>query len=57
LRLKDPALNELATDPLSLAVYDAFILDSRKESCELSPTETQSPDIDDDEPEPGSVPE
>src|SRR5947209_2229600 len=26
LRFKDPALNELATDPLSLAQYDAFIL-------------------------------
>src|SRR5881296_3927534 len=39
LRLKDPALNELATDPLSLAAYDAFILHSRKESRELSPTE------------------
>jgi Mu transposase, C-terminal domain len=57
LRLKDPALNELATDPLSLAAYDAFILHSRKESCELSPTETQPTDIDDDEPESGSVPE
>jgi transposase len=57
LRLKDPALNELATDPLSLAAYDAFILDSRKEPCESSPTETQSTDIDDDESEPGSVPQ
>ena len=26
VRLKDPRLNELATDPLSLAEYDAFIL-------------------------------
>jgi hypothetical protein len=57
LRLKDPTLNELVTDPLSLAGYDAFILDSRKESCDLSPTETRSPDTDDDEPQPGSVPE
>ena len=32
LQLRDPALNELATDPLSLAEYDAFILRSRKES-------------------------
>jgi hypothetical protein len=32
LRFKDPALNELATDPLSLAQYDAFILRSRKQS-------------------------
>jgi hypothetical protein len=29
--LKDPELNELATDPLSLAEYDAFILQSRKD--------------------------
>ena len=31
LRLKHPALNELATDPPSLADYDAFLLSSRKE--------------------------
>jgi hypothetical protein len=31
LCLKDPALNQLATDPLSLAQYDALILDSGKE--------------------------
>jgi transposase len=31
LRLKDPELNELATDPLSLTEYDALILQSRKE--------------------------
>jgi hypothetical protein len=30
LRLKDPALNELATDPLSLAEYDTFLLPPRK---------------------------
>ena len=54
LRLKDPTLNELATDPLSLATYDAFILRSRKEPCELSPTETQPTDADDDEPQSGS---
>jgi transposase len=57
LCLKDPALNQLATDPLSLATYDAFILRSRKESCEPSPTEAQSTDTHDDEPEPGSVPQ
>jgi transposase len=55
LQLKDPVLNELATDPLSLAAYDAFIIDSRKESCEPSPTETQSTNPDDDEPESGPV--
>jgi hypothetical protein len=57
LRLKDPALNDLATDPLSLAGYDAFILHSRKESRELSSTETQPTDTDNDEPESGSVSE
>jgi hypothetical protein len=30
LRLKNPALNELATDPLSLLDYDAFILNAGK---------------------------
>lgn len=30
LRLKDPLLNELATDPLSLLDYDSFILDPEK---------------------------
>jgi hypothetical protein len=32
LRLKNRVLNELATDPLSLLAYDAFILDAGKES-------------------------
>jgi transposase len=32
LRLKDPRLNELTTDPLSLLEYDALILKSRSES-------------------------
>jgi hypothetical protein len=32
LRLKDPRLNELATDPLSLLDYDALILIQRSES-------------------------
>ena len=31
LRLQDPLLNELATDPLSLLEYDAFLLDPEKE--------------------------
>ena len=31
LRLQHPQLNELATDPLSLSDYDAFILQPRKE--------------------------
>jgi hypothetical protein len=32
LRLSDPRLNELATDPLSLLEYDALILTLRSES-------------------------
>jgi len=42
LRLRDPRLNDLATDPLSLLQYDAFILDSGKESDDSSRTETES---------------
>ena len=42
LRLRDPALNEPATDPLSLAEYDAFILRSRKESRDTTAPETES---------------
>jgi hypothetical protein len=50
LRLKDPELNELTTDPLSLADYDAFILRSRKESYDLTASETGSTQLDNDEP-------
>jgi len=32
LRFQNPQLNELATDPLSLADYDSFILRSKKDS-------------------------
>ena len=42
LRLRDPRLNDLATDPLSLLPYDAFILDSGKESDDSSRTEAES---------------
>jgi transposase len=54
LRLKDPELNELVTDPLSLAEYDAFILRSRKESHDLAPSETRSTRSNNDEPPVGS---
>jgi len=50
VRLRQPELNELATDPLSLAEYDAFILRSRKESHDLPSSETESTQPDDDEP-------
>jgi len=50
LRLKDPELNELATDPLSLLDYDAFILRPRKEPHDLIASETGSAELDDHEP-------
>jgi hypothetical protein len=50
VRLRQPELNELATDPLSLAGYDAFIVQSRKESCDLTTSETEPTQPDDDEP-------
>lgn len=50
VRLRLTELNELATDPLSLAEYDAFILQSRKESHDLASPETESTQPDDDEP-------
>ena len=40
LKLRDPHLNELVTDPVSLLAYDAFILDSGKEDHDRSRTET-----------------
>lgn len=46
LQLRDPALNSLATDPLSLAEYDAFILRSRKESREQPASEAQPAQLD-----------
>jgi len=49
LRLRDPRLNDLTTDPLSLLQYDAFILDSGKESDDSSRTETESTRPIDDE--------
>ena len=42
LILRDPLLNELATDPLSLLEYDAFILNPGKESDDLPRTKAKS---------------
>ena len=53
LRLRDPRLNDLATDPLSLLEYDSFILDSGKEPDDSSRTETESTDALDHEPPSG----
>jgi hypothetical protein len=50
LSLRDPRLNDLATDPLSLLQYDAFILDPGKESDDSSRTEAESTDLIDYEP-------
>jgi transposase len=40
LRLRDPHLNELVTDPVSLLAYDAFIVESGKECDDHPRTET-----------------
>jgi hypothetical protein len=57
LRFKDPQLNELITDPLSLADYDTFILRSKRNADDLTPTETESTEPDDDEPASGRDPD
>jgi hypothetical protein len=54
VRLRQAELNDLATDPLSLAGYDAFILQSRKELCDTSASETESTQSDHDEQATGS---
>jgi len=46
LQLRDPALNDLVTDPLSLAEYDAFILRSRKDSHDHTAAEAQPAQLD-----------
>ncbi|MDQ6760799.1 MAG: IS21 family transposase [Acidobacteriota bacterium] len=50
LRLRDPLLNELVTDPVSLLEYDAFILESGKERDDSSRTETTATESESDEP-------
>ena len=56
-RFSNPQLNELATDPLSLADYDSFILRSKKDSDDHTPTETPATESVDDEPSSGSDPD
>jgi len=56
LRLRDPQLNELSTDPLSLLEYDAFILESEKEPDDDARRETRSAEPVDDERPTGSGP-
>lgn len=43
LQLHNPELNQLATDPLSLLDYDAFILEARKESSAHDPGRETAP--------------
>jgi hypothetical protein len=50
LVLRDPLLNELATDPLSLLEYDAFILDPGKEPNDIPRTQAESTELIDNEP-------
>jgi transposase len=58
LRLRDPLLNDLVTDPLSLLEYDAFILDPGKESDDdSSRRETESTESVDHEPPTGDDPD
>jgi len=53
LQLRDPELNQLTTDPLSLLDYDAFILNDRKETTDDPGRETDSTSPDDHGPETG----
>ncbi|PWU11231.1 MAG: hypothetical protein C5B51_03030 [Terriglobia bacterium] len=51
LRLRDPHLNELTTDPVSLLEYDAFILvESGKDRHDSARTETAATESESDEP-------
>lgn len=56
LRLRDPALDQLATDPLSLLEYDAFLFPERKDSDDHTPPKTRTTQSDHDEPPSGSDP-
>jgi len=53
LQLRDPELNQLTTDPLSLLDYDAFILQGRKESTHDPGRETDATSPDHHGPETG----
>jgi hypothetical protein len=57
LRLQDPQLNELATDPLSLADYDTFILHSKKATDDGTIAETGTTESGDHEPATGTDPD
>jgi hypothetical protein len=54
LQLRDPELNQLVTDPLSLLDYDAFILEARKEPHDSLGAEARTTETLDHEPAPGT---
>lgn len=54
LELRDPELNELVTDPVSLLAYDVFILTSGKETHLPTRTETTETEPLSDEPSVGT---
>src|ERR1035437_700607 len=54
---RDPRLNDLVTDPLSLLTYDAFILPPEKDSHDTSGTETRTTETAGDEPATGKDPD
>jgi hypothetical protein len=53
LQLRDPRLNALVTEPVSLLEYDAFILEAGKESDDSPRTETPATESTGDDPKPG----
>jgi hypothetical protein len=56
LQLRDPRLNALVTDPISLLAYDTFILTAEKEPDDAPRTETPAVESIGDDPEPGDDP-
>jgi transposase len=57
VRLRDPQLNDLVTDPLSLLSYDAFLLAPEKDSHDSPGTETRTTQAADHEPPTGEDPD
>ncbi len=55
LQLRDPELNQLVTDPLSLLDYDAFIVEARKEPHDSPGTKAGTTETGDDEPKAGTA--
>lgn len=53
LLLRDPHLNAMVTDPISLLEYDTFILEAGKESDDTSRTETPATESQGDDSKPG----